>query len=231
MAYLCYLVPEKMNQTNAKILFLFTIHRNSSHKRQQQINMYNLSVYHLCTIVPIVYSFIGVISATTCTTDGCIKASASMRSFMDESVQPCDDFYEFACGKFMQNQVIPEDKSIYNTFSIIQDKVDEELKTILTQEPQSNEPKPFRLAKIFTKTCLDENQLNEKGIAPMVEILDRYGGWPAVKGNDWQSNNFDWLDALKRISRDGLDNLIFECAVSVDLRNTNRRLLSVSLCI
>lgn len=62
----------------------------------------------------------------------------------------------------------------------------------------------------------------------MVEYLDRYGGWPVVKGNDWQSASWNWLDMSKRISRDGLDNLILEVFVSTDLKNTDRRILSVS---
>lgn len=82
---------------------------------------------------------------------------------MDESVNPCEDFYEFACGEYLRKTDIPEDKSSLTSFSIIQDEVDKQLEKILTEEPQQNETKPFKLAKIFTKTCLDEATLNERG--------------------------------------------------------------------
>lgn len=86
-----------------------------------------------------------------------------MLNYMDETIDPCDDFYEFACGKYVHETTIPEDKSSKSSFSIVQDKVDEQLKNVLTEEALPNESKPFQLAKIFTKTCLDVKTLNEKG--------------------------------------------------------------------
>lgn len=98
-----------------------------------------------------------------CNTEICVKESARMLNSIDESVNPCDNFYDFACGKLKQITVLPDNKESQTTFSLIQDIVDGQLRSILTEEPQSNEPEPFKLAKILTKTCMDEATLNAKG--------------------------------------------------------------------
>lgn len=64
----------------------------------------------------------------------------------------------------------------------------------------------------------------------MVEILERYGGWPVVRGNDWQSQNWEWTDANRNISKDGLDDtLLFTVAVMTDQKNSSKRVLDVSV--
>jgi predicted metalloendopeptidase len=43
---------------------------------------------------------------------------------MDRAADPCNDFYQFACGGFIEKTVIPEDKPGVSMFSIIRDKLD-----------------------------------------------------------------------------------------------------------
>lgn len=64
----------------------------------------------------------------------------------------------------------------------------------------------------------------------MIEILDRYGGWPVVKGENWTAENWEWMDANLNISNDGLDDvLLFALAILTDQKNSSTRVLDVNV--
>merc|ERR1712117_271801 len=57
-----------------------------------------------------------------CLTKGCVKAAADLINSMDETVDPCSDFYNFACGNFVKETVIPDHQTSYGSFSMVRDK-------------------------------------------------------------------------------------------------------------
>lgn len=77
---------------------------------------------------------------------------------MDEKVDPCDDFYDFACGSFVKNTRIPDDKTSVNTFSIITDQLQEQIRALLDEPVIENEPRPFALAKTLYQACMNRSE-------------------------------------------------------------------------
>lgn len=188
-----------------------------------------------------------------CSTDICMAESKKMLSALDDSIDPCDNFYEFACGQFIRKTILPANKNMQTTFSQIQDTVDAQLSALLMEDSDLNETNHLKLANILTKSCMDEITLNQRGyklfqtftqtncnfqsfffnfgagILPMLEILEKYGGWPLIKGANWNSSNFNWLETSKHISNDGFFDLILNWDIGVDLKNSKKYVLIVSI--
>lgn len=64
----------------------------------------------------------------TCLTSGCVRAAADFLRNMDTSVDPCNDFYRFSCGSWVDSQVIPDDRTSVSIFSLLQDDLNNKLR-------------------------------------------------------------------------------------------------------
>ena len=59
---------------------------------------------------------------------GCVRVSEYMKESLDDSVDPCNDFYTFACGGFNTKAVIADDKQGYTTFDVVREKMEEQVR-------------------------------------------------------------------------------------------------------
>jgi membrane metallo-endopeptidase-like protein 1 len=52
---------------------------------------------------------------------------------MDTTADPCEDFYQYACGQWNNKHVIPEEEHSYDTFHKLQDELKVTLRRKLTR--------------------------------------------------------------------------------------------------
>ena len=62
-------------------------------------------------------------TADVCLSAACTKAASRVLESMDQSVDPCSDFYTYACGAWQKTHVIPEDSTSISVFSVLQEKI------------------------------------------------------------------------------------------------------------
>ena len=74
---------------------------------------------------------------------------------IDQKINPCDNFYKFACGKYLKTAVLPDDKPRVSVQGSIEDNIHEQVRAILEEKSQPHELKPYRQAKNFYKACMD----------------------------------------------------------------------------
>lgn len=75
----------------------------------------------------------------------------------------------------------------------------------------------------FSKLCL-------KGVTPLVELIETYGGWPVVKGGEWNSDDWDWIEICKRMSNDGLpSSFLVNIIVSTDFEDSSKNMIKVHI--
>ena len=66
-----------------------------------------------------------------CTTKACVTAASSILNSLDESIDPCEDFYQYACGGWIRSHPIPSGESRWDTFGVLRRKNQLVLKNLL----------------------------------------------------------------------------------------------------
>ncbi len=96
-------------------------------------------------------------------------------SFVDKTVDPCQDFYRYSCNGWFKRNPLPPDQISYGRFTELYELNRLHLKQILEDASQ---PAPTRSAneqKIGDEysSCMDTAAVNKAGITPLQPELDR----------------------------------------------------------
>ncbi|KAF5280980.1 hypothetical protein FQR65_LT14904 [Abscondita terminalis] len=163
-----------------------------------------------------------------CLTSGCVHTASHILKNMDQSIDPCDDFYEFACGNFIKNTNIPDDKSSVTSFSVISDLLQEQLRSMIEEPVKPNEPKSFVLLKKIYKTCMNKTAIEQDGLVTIKSILKDLGGWPVLEGDSWNSGSFDWRQSVYKFRKTGYSvDYFMDFSVGIDLKNSSHRVIDL----
>lgn len=96
----------------------------------------------------------------------------------DETVDPGDDFYTYANGKWLDSFVIPSDRTRYGAFTLLAEKSEQRVLNII-QELAEAEPDPSTLegkvASVYN-AYMDTSGIEAAGLAPATPYLSKIEG-------------------------------------------------------
>uniref|UniRef100_A0A914CI21 Uncharacterized protein n=1 Tax=Acrobeloides nanus TaxID=290746 RepID=A0A914CI21_9BILA len=151
------------------------------------------------------------------------QAAAQFSAAINQSADPCDDFFQFSCGKWVANNQIPSDLTSYGHLYELREKVLKVMNQLYEDSTPSSSNAINKLKHIF-HSCMDIDALNNRKSLDFLEAVKNFGYWPVVHGNKWSLEDFDLTDLLTNIAPRATDVFI-DISVSQDMKNVTRRLL------
>ena len=132
-------------------------------------------------------------SKDICQSEACREAGVSLRDSINASVNPCDDFYEYACGNWLATHPIPGDMSSYCHIIRLSEKLLNDTLKLLEQPLPTgvDHAKSVRIAWQLYQECIDRGNV-------------RFECWPV-----FLLGNTHW--ALDHIEKQTFENFQIDC--------------------
>uniref|UniRef100_A0A8C7I8A2 Endothelin-converting enzyme 1 n=1 Tax=Oncorhynchus kisutch TaxID=8019 RepID=A0A8C7I8A2_ONCKI len=178
---------------------------------------------HICCPHASLHRDPGHLSFCVCRTEPCIIVASAVIGALDRSVDPCHDFYSFACGGWVRNNPLPEGKSRWGPFSNLWERNMAIMKHLLENTTMKGLSKAEENAQMYYKACMNETKIEELGAQPLLELINQTGGW-ALTGS-WDKNNFQ--EVLRTVSANYHCSPFFTVFVSTDSKCSNHNIIQV----
>ena len=159
------------------------------------------------------------------------KPVARPKSFdmqaMDTTVDPCEDFYEYACGSWRKSNPIPSDQSRWGRFNELNEYNRQTLHQILEKAAVKSAKRTPIMQKIgdFYATCMDEKTIDSKGSIPLKQQLDRIA---AISSKDQFIDTVAYLHAQGVGGGGGGSSILFNFAAQPELHNASVEIANVT---
>ncbi|XP_034488700.1 neprilysin-1-like [Drosophila innubila] len=143
--------------------------------------------------------------------------AAEISSFMNENADPCNNFYEFACGNWPR---INKADAIHVSTGLLErmnEAVNRKIKKFLNKEDTMRDTEEDKQVRDFYKSCTRVTSIDKEYQDELRSLIKVFGSMPVLEGDKWNASNFDWLNTTAAISFYYGLNIIVGTEVQKDL--------------
>ncbi|XP_069495333.1 phosphate-regulating neutral endopeptidase PHEX isoform X1 [Ambystoma mexicanum] len=179
----------------------------------------------------------GIISFNSkqlCLTPECIEAAAAIRSKLNQSVDPCDNFFQFACGGWISDNPIPEDMTNYGIYPWLRHNVDLKLKALLERPiSKRRDSEGIQKAKLLYMSCMNETVTEKSDTKPLLNLLKQSAlRWPVLESNigpegTWSERKFNLLQTTALLRGLFSTSVFIRLYVAPDDKGSNSHILKL----
>jgi predicted metalloendopeptidase len=138
---------------------------------------------------------------------------------MDTTANPCEDFYQYACGNWRKKNPIPADQSRWGRFNELAEYNRQIVREILEKASANDSKRSPVTQKIgdMYGSCMDEATVNARGAAPIKPELDKIA---AIK------NKEQLMATVAELQNNGVQAL-FSFGAAPDLHNASVQIANI----
>ncbi len=147
-------------------------------------------------------------------------ASGLDAAAMNKTVDPCVDFYQYACGNWIAQNPLPPDRARWGRFTELSSHNEKVLLDVLQGAAvvrEQRSPLDQKIGDAYA-ACMDTAAINQRGIAPIKPELDRIRA---------MENMPDVVAELVRLHRVGI-GVLFNFGARTDAKDSNRTIAGLS---
>jgi len=129
---------------------------------------------------------------------------------LDRSADPCVDFFQFACGGWLQTTQIPNDRARWGRLSEIDERNKAAIRTLLEEDAKGTGDATAKKLGDYYASCMDEAAIEKAGTTGVKPLLAK-----TTKVKDARS----WFAALTELHKAGI-TVVFGVGTGPDLQDS-----------